>query len=468
MRKYSLLIGLLFLNLMLLAQTKKPNIVLILADDLGYGDLSIYGQEKFSTPNIDALAKKGMLFTDFYAGAPVCAPSRSALMTGQHTGHTYIRGNKEIEPEGQEPLAQNIETFAMALKDAGYKTGAFGKWGLGMVGTTGDPLEKGFDEFYGYNCQRQSHRYYPTHLWDNEARVDLKGNENLIKTTTYAPDLIHQKSLTFIHNYKDGPIFLFIPTVLPHAELIVPEDEIFKEFDGKFEEKPFKGSPYGPNAGSGYTSQAKPRATFAAMVTRMDQQVGEVVSALEEEGMLENTIIIITSDNGSHREGGADPDFFKSSGPFRGNKRDVYEGGVRTPFIVHWPAKIKGNKKSDHIGAFWDVAPTLLEVAQAKPLKQTDGISFLPTLLGKKGQKEHDYLYWEFHEQGGKQGLRIGDYKAIRLNAKGNPDAEIAIYHLPTDVAEQNNIASKHPELLEKAKKIMAEARTESAIFPFQ
>lgn len=468
MRKYSLLFGLLFLNLMLLAQSKKPNIVLILADDLGYGDLSIYGQEKFSTPNIDALAKKGMLFTDFYAGAPVCAPSRSALMTGQHTGHTYIRGNKEIVPEGQEPLAQNIETFAMALKQAGYKTGAFGKWGLGMVGTTGDPLEKGFDEFYGYNCQRQSHRYYPTHLWENEERIDLKGNENLMKTTTYAPDLIHQKSLTFIHNYKDGPIFLFIPTVLPHAELIVPEDEIFKEFDGKFEEKPFKGSPYGPNAGSGYTSQAKPRATFAAMVTRMDRQVADVVSALEEEGMLENTIIIITSDNGSHREGGADPDFFKSSGPFRGNKRDVYEGGVRTPFIVHWPAQVKANSKSNHIGAFWDVAPTLLEIAHAKPLKQTDGISFLPTLLGKKGQKEHEYLYWEFHEQGGKQGLRLGDYKAIRLNAKGNPDAEIAIYHLPTDVAEQNNIASKHPELVKKAKKIMAEARTESAIFPFQ
>jgi len=468
MRKFSLLIGLILFNLILFAQSQKPNIVLILADDLGYGDLGAYGQKKIETPNIDSLAKKGMLFTDFYAGAPVCAPSRSSLMTGQHTGHTYIRGNKEIEPEGQEPLAQNIQTFAMSLKNAGYKTGAFGKWGLGMVGTSGDPLKKGFDEFYGYNCQRQSHRYYPTHLWDNDERVELDANENLMKTATYAPDLIHQKSLTFIHNYKDGPIFLFIPTVLPHAELIVPDDEIFKMYDGKFEEKPFKGTPYGPNAGSGYTSQEKPRATFAAMVTRMDQQVGEVVSALQEEGMLDNTIIIITSDNGSHREGGADPDFFNSSGPFRGNKRDVYEGGVRTPFIVHWPKKVKENSTSNHVGAFWDISTTLLEIAKAKPMHKTDGISFLPTLLGKKGQKEHEYLYWEFHEQGGKQGIRMGDYKAIRLNAKGKPDAEIAIYHLPTDLAEQNNIATKHPELVEKAKKIMKAARTESEIFPFQ
>lgn len=468
MRKLTLVMSFLLYSIISFSQSKKPNIVFILADDLGYADLSSYGQEKFKTPNIDALAEKGILFTDFYAGAPVCAPSRSALMTGKHTGHTYIRGNKEIEPEGQEPLAENIQTFAMALKDAGYKTGAFGKWGLGMVGTTGDPLRKGFDEFFGYNCQRQSHRYYPTHLWDNDTRIELDANENLTKTEVYAPDLIHQKSLTFIHNYKDGPWFLFIPTVLPHAELIVPNDEIFKEFDGKFEEKPFKGSPYGPNAGIGYTSQDKPRATFAAMVTRMDQQVGEVVSALEEEGLLENTIIIFSSDNGSHREGGADPDFFKSSGPFRGNKRDVYEGGVRTPFIVQWPAKIKPNRKSNHVAAFWDIAPTLLEIAKAKPLKETDGISFLPTLLGQKGQKQHEYLYWEFHEQGGKQGVRMGDYKAIRLQAKGNPDAEIAIYHLPTDIAEQNNIANKHPELVQKAKKIMQEARTESTIFPFQ
>ncbi|WP_099372476.1 arylsulfatase [Sphingobacterium sp. 1.A.5] len=467
MRKYPLLFGLVLLSVCLFGQSKKPNIVLILADDLGYGDLGPYGQKKIETPTIDSLAKKGMLFTDFYAGAPVCAPSRSALMTGQHTGHTYIRGNKEVQPEGQEPLAQNIETFAMALKDAGYKTGAFGKWGLGMVGTSGDPLKKGFDEFYGYNCQRQSHRYYPTHLWDNDQKVELKGNENLMKTEVYAPELIQQKALTFIHNYRDAPIFLFVPTVLPHAELIVPDDEIFRKYDGKFEEKPFKGSPYGPNASSGYTSQEKPRATFAAMVERLDQQVLQILGALEEEGMLENTIFILTSDNGSHREGGADPDFFNSSGPFRGNKRDLYEGGVRVPFIVQWPGKIKENSVSEHVAAFWDIAPTLLEAAGAKQLKNTDGISFLPTLLGKKDQKQHEYLYWEFHEQGGKQGIRIGDYKAIRLNAKGNPNAEIAIYHLPTDIAEKNNIAEKHPELVEKAKKIMKEARIESEVFPF-
>jgi len=467
MRKISLLLGILIMNICVFGQSKKPNIVFILADDLGYGDLGAYGQTKIHTPNIDSLAKKGMLFTDFYAGAPVCAPSRSVLMTGKHTGHTYIRGNKEIEPEGQEPLAENIETFVMSLKKAGYKTGAFGKWGLGMVGTSGDPLKKGFDEFYGYNCQRQSHRYYPTHLWDNDKRITLAGNENLMKPTTYAPELIHQKSLAFIHNYWDQPFFLFIPTVLPHAELIVPDDDIFREYDGKFEEKPYQGSPYGSNDITGYTSQAKPRATFAAMVARMDQQVGEVISALEEEGVLENTIIIVTSDNGSHREGGADPDFFKSSGPFRGNKRDIYEGGIRTPFIINWPKHIEENSTSDHVAAFWDIAPTLLEVAKAKSMKQTDGISFLPTLLGEKGQKEHEYLYWEFHEQGGRQGIRIGDYKAIRLNAKNNPNATIAIYHLPTDIAEQKDIAADHPDLVEKAKKIMREARMESEIFPF-
>lgn len=452
------------INCLAFGQSKKPNIIFILADDLGYADLGAYGQEKIQTPNIDALAKNGMLFTDFYAGAPVCAPSRSVLMTGQHTGHTYIRGNKEIDPEGQEPLAQNIETFVMKLKAAGYKTGAFGKWGLGMVGTTGDPLKKGFDTFYGYNCQRQSHRYYPTHLWDDEQRIELEGN-NLIHTNIYAPDLIQEKTLTFIHNNPDGPFFMYVPSVLPHAELIVPDDDIFKMYDGKFVEKPFKGSDYGPNAGVGYTSQPKPHATYAAMVTRLDRHVGQIVDALKEEGILENTIIIFSSDNGSHREGGADPEFFKSSGPFRGNKRDVYEGGIRTPLIVQWPSQVKADTRSKHVGAFWDIAPTLLQLAGAKKMQAIDGISFVPTLLNKGKQKEHAYLYWEFHEGGGKQGIRMGDYKAVRLKAKDDKEAPIAIYHLPSDIGEQKDLAAQHPELVAKAKKIMSEARTESRIF---
>ncbi|MGN5955249.1 arylsulfatase [Sphingobacterium lactis] len=464
MLKRFLLICFVGVNCLVYGQNKKPNIIFILADDLGYADVGAYGQEKILTPNIDELAKNGKLYTDFYAGAPVCAPSRSSLMTGQHTGHTYIRGNKEIVPEGQEPLAANIETFVQNLKAAGYKTGAFGKWGLGMVGTTGDPLKKGFDVFYGYNCQRQSHRYYPTHLWDDEKRIDLEGND-LAHTNIYAPDLIQEKTLQFIHNNPDGPFFMYVPSVLPHAELIVPNDDIFKMYDGKFEEKPFKGNDYGPNAGVGYTSQAKPHATYAAMVTRLDKHVGQIVDALKEEGILDNTIILFTSDNGSHREGGADPEFFNSSGPFRGNKRDVYEGGVRTPMIIQWPAKVKADTRSNHIAAFWDVAPTLLQLAGAKGMKQTDGISFVPSLLEKGKQKEHEYLYWEFHEGGGKQGLRMGDYKAIRLKAKGNPDAPIAIYHLPSDIAEKNDIAAQHPELVKKAKKIMSEGRTESAVF---
>ncbi|SEG00627.1 arylsulfatase [Sphingobacterium lactis] len=467
MKRLSFVFGLLLLAVYAFGQSKKPNIILILADDLGYGDLSAYGQEKFSTPNIDRIAAKGMLFTDFYAGAPVCAPSRAALLQGQHTGHTYIRGNKEIQPEGQEPLAADVQTFAQLLQQAGYRTGAFGKWGLGMVGTTGDPLNKGFDEFYGYNCQRQSHRYYPTHLWDNDKRIPMQGND-LTNRVVYVPDSIQAKTLTFIHTYKDGPYFLFVPTVLPHAELIVPAGEELAMFAGKFPEKPFKGSDYGPNAGPGYTSQRQPRATFAAMMTLLDIHVGQILDALEEEGVLENTVVIFTSDNGSHLEGGADPDFFKSSGPFRGNKRDVYEGGVRVPMLVQWPASIEAGSKSRHVSAFWDIAPTLLEIAGAKKLDKTDGISFLPALKGKENQRNHDYLYWEFHEQGGKQGIRMGDYKAIRLKAKDNPDAPIAIYHLPTDINEQHNIADKHPELVEKAKKIMTEARTESALFPFQ
>lgn len=444
----------------------RPNIVFILADDLGYGDIGVYGQEKIETPNLDALAKNGMLFTDFYAGAPVCAPSRSSLLTGQHTGHTYIRGNKEIEPEGQLPLPARVETFAKQLQKQGYTNGAFGKWGLGMVGTSGDPLNQGFDEFFGYNCQRHAHRYYPTHLWHNGQRINLEGND-MEHTVTYAPDLIQEHTLSFIHQNRDRPFFLFVPSVLPHAELLVPDDSLFSKYDGRFAEKPYQGRDYGPGAGLGYTSQEKPRSTFATMVSRLDSHVGAIVEALAREGILERTIIIFTSDNGAHREGGADPDFFNSSGPLRGYKRDLYEGGLRVPMIVQWPGHVEAGQINEHIGAFWDIGPTVLEIAGAEPLADTDGLSFLPTLTGSVDQAEHEYLYWEFHEQGGKQAVRIGDYKAIRLQAMQNPDAEIELYHLPTDIGEQRNLSDQHPVLIEKAAKMMREARREQPLFPF-
>ena len=307
----------------------RPNIVFILADDLGYGDLGVYGQTKIETPHIDRLAKNGLLFTDFYSGAPVCAPSRSALLTGQHTGHTYIRGNKEIQPEGQEPLAENVVTFAEHLQQSGYRTGAFGKWGLGMVGTSGDPNRRGFDEFFGYNCQREAHRYYPNHLWHNDQRIELEGN-NTADPQIYAPDLIQTRALAFIRAHSQEPFFLFVPTPLPHAELVVPEDSLFQKYKGRFDETPFKGSDYGAGAPIGYSSQEEPRAAFAAMVARLDQHVGQIVEALKEEGLLDNTVIFFTSDNGAHQEGGADPVFFQSAGNLRGYKRDVYEGDTST------------------------------------------------------------------------------------------------------------------------------------------
>src|SRR5699024_1376492 len=327
----------------------KPNIVFILADDLGYGDLGAYGQQIIKTPNLDQLAKEGIQFINFYSGTSVCAPSRSSLMTGQHTGHTNIRGNKEIEPEGQHPLADAVETVARHLKQAGYTSGAFGKWGLGMVGTSGDPTLKGFDEFFGYNCQRHSHRYYPTHLWHNDEKIILEGND-LTQKVQYAPELIQEKTLEFIDNNKDNPFFLFVPTVLPHAELAGPNDEYFKMYEDQFEETPHRGNDYGPNATiAGYSSVEKPRATYASMVSRMDGYVGQILDKLEEYNLTENTIVIFSSDNGAHREGGADPEFFNSAGNLRGFKRDLYEGGIRVPLIVKWPNVTPTAVTSEHI-----------------------------------------------------------------------------------------------------------------------
>jgi arylsulfatase A-like enzyme len=454
---------------------QKPNIIYILADDLGYGDVSCYGQEKIETPNIDKLAAQGMQFMQHYAGAPVCAPSRSSLMSGQHTGHTSIRGNaiEKGMDEGQVPMEGSTITLAELLKQAGYKTGAFGKWGLGYIGSEGDANSQGFDEFFGYNCQAVAHRYYPDHLWHNRDKVMLEGND-WKHTVTYAADVIHDKALQFISENKDQPFFMYYPSTLPHAELIVPDDSIFQAERAKFgNETPYLAKKNGVGFDYGddivikeYTTQKYPHATFAAMVKRLDQHVGEIMAKLKELGIEKNTIIIFSSDNGPHDEGGADPEFFNSNGDFRGIKRDVYEGGIREPMLVKWPAKVKAGSKTNNVSAFWDVMPTLAEIAHVKTPKESDGISFLPTLLGKK-QKQHDYLYWEFHEKNSSQAVRLGQWKGIRQNITDSKDAPIELYDLSKDLGEVKNSAGSHPDIVVKMAKIMNEAHQKNDRFPF-
>jgi arylsulfatase A-like enzyme len=445
-----------------------PNIIYILADDLGYGDLSCYGQEHFSTPNLDQLAREGIRFTRHYSGSTVCAPSRSVLMTGLHTGHTPIRGNREVNPEGQAPLPASTVTLAEWLKQAGYVTGAFGKWGLGYPGSEGDPVKQGFDYFFGYNCQRYAHRYYPEYLWENTEKYYLEGND-WSHTVTYAPDVIQEKTLEFIKANKDRNFFAYVPIVIPHAELIVPDDEIFSTYLGVYPEEPFVGRPgsdYGPDLNIGmYCSQDFPHATFAAMVHRIDLYVGEIVSLLQELGIAENTLVMFTSDNGPHREGGADPAFFGSSGGLRGVKRDLYEGGIRVPFLVSWPGTVEAGRTSDHISAFWDVLPTVADLCGLQ-VKETDGISFLPELLGED-QAEHELLYWEFHEQGGKQALLKDEWKAIRLQVGKDPKGPLELYKLDSDPRESNNVATEFPELLKKFSDLMEKERRTSENFNF-
>lgn len=449
----------------------KPNIIYILADDLGYGDLSCYGQQSFQTPNLDNLAMQGMKFTQHYSGSTVCAPSRSSLMTGLHTGHTPIRGNKELEPEGQVSLPASSFTLAELLKNAGYKTGAFGKWGLGFTGHEGDPNNQGFDEFFGYNCQRMAHRYYPPYLWQNEAKVFLNGND-WTNTVTYAPDKIQEATLRFIEENKDTTFFAYIPLVLPHAELISPNDSLLQHFQGRFVEKPYLPSEpytsdYGPNiVKAQYCSQDTPYAVFATMVARLDAYVGQITTKLEELGIKENTIVMFASDNGPHEEGGADPVFFNSAGGLRGVKRDLYEGGIRTPMIVVWPDKVKAGSSSNHISAFWDIMPTFAEIAGVPLKSETDGISFLPELLGQSAQKKHEYLYWEFNERGGRQAMRMGDWKAVVYDLQNDPMARMQLYSLAEDELEIKDISSEHPEIVSKMTQLMKNARVESELFP--
>ncbi|QMU30430.1 arylsulfatase [Adhaeribacter radiodurans] len=434
------------------AAQNKHNVVFILADDLGYGDIGVYGQKLIKTPNIDKLAANGIRFTQFYAGTSVCAPSRAALLTGKHTGHTPVRGNYEIQPEGQFPLADSVFTMAEMFRKAGYATGLFGKWGLGSPGSAGEPTQQGFDQFYGYNCQRQSHNFFPDHLWHNQQRV------NLTNTTTvqpqYAPELIQEKALAFITTHSKKPFFLYLAYTLPHAALQLPAgDKAFEAYKKQFNEQP-QTVPATWN-GLGYQPQAYPRATYAAMVTRLDDYVGQVVKELKTLGIDKNTLIVFTSDNGPHREGGNQPEYFNSSGGFRGIKRDLYEGGIRVPMIVSWPALIKKARQSEFVGAAWDFLPTFAQLVNQPVPKNLDGISILPTLRNQEKQAQHDFLYWEFHEDGGRQAVRLGNWKGVRLNVKKDRHSPIQLYNLTVDPAEKKDISAAHPDVVKQIARII-------------
>lgn len=443
--------------------SEKVNVVFILADDLGYGDLSCYGQERFQTPNIDALAHQGIRFTQCYAGTSVSAPSRCSLITGMHTGHACIRGNSSVNPKYEVALPQNITTIFKIFKDAGYATGAFGKWGLGDVGGTGDPNKQGVDVFYGYNSQLLAHNYYPEYMWDNNKRVDFPENFDG-KFGTYSQDLIHKKALQFIEDNCDTPFFLFIPYVLPHAELLVPEDSIIKKFRGMYPEQPYHGVDSGRMfRKGGYCSQVYPRATFAAMVYRYDVYVGQIVAKLKALGLYDNTMIIFTSDNGPHREGGADPEFFNSNGIYRGIKRDLYEGGIRVPFIAVWPNVIEASSVSHQPCAFWDMLPTFNEILKGKPVP-TDGVSILPTLKGKGKQEVHEYLYFEFHEEGGRQSILKGNWKLLHLDIQKKGYYEL--YNIASDPSELHNVIERYPEKFEELKNLMGKAHVYDINWP--
>jgi arylsulfatase A-like enzyme len=445
----------------------KPNIIFILADDLGYGDLSCYGQKKFQTPNIDKLAREGMKFTNHYSGSPVCAPSRSALMTGLHTGHTYVRGNKEVQPEGQVPLPDDAYTLTEMLRSAGYVTGVFGKWGLGYPDSEGAPENQGVDEFFGYNCQRLAHNYFPEYLWDNQSKTFLEGNSGTSKGD-YAPEIIHNRALKFLDDHQDSTFFLFYPMIMPHAELVAPEKYMSLYRDKFLPEKSFQGVDSGDTFRKGpYGSQPEAHAAFAAMVHLIDEQVGSIVDKVAALGLDENTLIIFSSDNGPHVEGGGDPDFFDSNGILRGYKRDLYEGGIRVPMIARWKGTIAPDQVTGHVSAFWDMMPTFAELIKIKIDKKIDGLSYLPTLMGnRKQQKQHNHLYWEFHELGGRMAVRKGTWKLVRYDVTKDPPGEPELYNLKDDPSEKNNVAKKYPGKVDELKKIMRSERVPSEVFP--
>ena len=444
------------------AEAQQPNIIFILADDLGYGETGAYGQEKIETPNIDRLAASGLKYTQFYSGSTVCGPARCSFMTGLHTGHTIIRGNKPFAPEGQIPLPDSVRTIANLLQENGYATAAFGKWGLGFNQNSGDPNKKGFDRFYGYNCQSLAHDYFPLYLWDNHQKVDLAVNRQA--DSVYSASLIHQKAIDYIKQSGDKPFFLYLPYTLPHGDVIGPHDDLYNYYVSKFNETPLSGSQLKKREHT-FKAEPLPHAQFAAMVGRLDRYVGEIVKTLEEKGLAQNTLIIFTSDNGPHRENGGDPDFFNSNGIYKGIKRDLYEGGIRVPFIVYWPGKIKP-AVTDQIAALWDLYPSFLELAGIKNNNQTDGISLLPGWLQKGKQVQHDYLYWEFHENDGRQAIRWKQWKGVKLAVMKNENAPLELYDLEKDPEEKINLASKKPRLVRKLAALIEQAHTPNPDWP--
>ncbi len=447
--------------------SRLPNVIYILADDLGYGDLGCYGQTHFETPNIDALSASGLKFTQHYSGSTVCAPSRCSLLTGKHTGHAVVRGNAKYKSEGQQPMPADTFTLAHMFKNAGYATGIFGKWGLGAPGTVSEPLKMGFDRFYGFNCQRIAHHYYPYFMSSDDRREVLWGNVGL-ERREYAPDLIQEQTLAFIEENKDRPFFCYYALIQPHAEMFAPE-EYMEKYRGKFlPESVYEGVDSGPDFRKGaYGSQSESHAAFAGMVNVMDDDVGELMAKLEELGIAENTLVIFASDNGAHFEGGHNPNYFNSTGGLRGKKRDLYEGGVRVPMIASWPEKIKAGSETDHLSAFWDVLPTLAEITGQSLPEPIDGLSFLPTLLGESGQIKHDYLYWEFHEKNGRVAVRQGKWKAVRYRVAIDPDSPLELYDLSVDPGEEENIARAHPEIVARLDQFIKSARTESPVKKF-
>ncbi|MGL5683937.1 MAG: arylsulfatase [Marinifilaceae bacterium] len=435
----------------------KPNVIYILADDMGIGDLGCYGQPVIKTPALDRLAAQGIRFEQHYSGSTVSAPSRCALLTGKHTGNATIRGNgskKDLDGYNYDsPLKQDDVTVAEIMKRHDYRTACFGKWGLGGPSSVSHPNKKGFDYFYGYLGQGLAHSYYPEFLHENNEKVQLERKR-------YSHDLIVDKTLDFISQSGKQPFFIYFSPTIPHAELILPEGEL-GDYDGKFEEpKPFKGGHY--------CAQPKPRTTYAAMVTRLDSDIQRIVDLLKEQGIYENTIILFASDNGVHREGGCDPDFFNSNGNFRGYKRDLYEGGIRTPHIVHWPAKIKSARVSNHISAFWDFLPTMCDLVGEKAPEGTNGISYLPTLMGKKKQNTHSHLYFEFHEMGGKQAVIKNQYKLIKLNVNKPEATRFELYNLATDPTESTDLAQKEPQKVKELMPLLTSSRTKNAQFMFR
>ena len=465
----------------------KPNVIYILVDDMGFGDAEPFGQTKIKTPTLQHLADNGLVFNQHYAGNPVCAPSRAALMTGLHSGHNQIRGNYELggfsddEEFGQMPLVPNTLTLPQVMKKAGYTTALIGKWGLGGPGSYGVPTKQGFDYFFGYLDQKQAHNHYPTHLWRNEEKFLLNNDwvdphaglpdgadptdpawYEAFKREDFAQQRLTDDALRYIEEKKNEPFFLYLSYAAPHAALQAPDAEIAAY---EFEETPYDGKSDG-----GYLPVYRPRATRAAMITHIDKGINAVLNQLQTLGLDKNTLVIFSSDNGPSFEGGADLEFFDSNGPFRGYKRDLYEGGIRMPTIAYWPGRVPSGAVTQHVSAFWDVLPTMAELVDVEVPNKLDGISFLPTLLGEGEQSQHESLYWEFHHWNGThtQAVRIqnvegADWKAIRhFNQQNKEGTTVELYNLTTDPSESTNVAAQYPHVVEQAHALFASSRKRS------